>query len=410
MKKFFLTGFLMFAILLLPRMAFAQSEPTNVKATVSGGDIILTWTAPASLPAGANSYAVFMQTTPIDPIVYPYTSNEGNILQPTSVPLGTTQRTESYLDNRTYYFTVGVGTCVQKDSYCEFSSYGNFSPVSSVILTGGNPVGPLTDPSWPECKNTAGLLHATGCVDMYRDGVYEERHNVFCVKGYTDMAKDGSKLHKCVLTTEAPATAGAAASSTLICTKPKVAYQGQCVNDMIACKNPPAHSSNCIDLIKDGKLVERDMFMCDAGYTKQGNECVNGNGSTSDTSADNEAIDEQEIPEGQADLTIKVAKATLVSRTFKGGVKKKQYKFGVTVKNEGDGDADGPFYVSFANSTKGVPVLVTKGTLEAGKNKKVFVYVETTEKGKKLLFTVDPDNAVYESNEDNNVATRVVGK
>jgi len=105
------------------------------------------------------------------------------------------------------------------------------------------------------------------------------------------------------------------------------------------------------------------------------------------------------------DLTIKVAKATLVKRTVK-GVSKKQYKIGVTVQNKG-GDAVGDITYSFADNA---PVLAAKGGLKAGKNKKVFVYVETTEKGKKLLFTVDPGNTVDESNEDNNTASRVIGK
>ncbi len=129
-----------------------------------------------------------------------------------------------------------------------------------------------------------------------------------------------------------------------------------------------------------------------------------------DSSADNEAIGEQEISENQPDLIISVAKGTLVKRFFKGGVTKKQYKIGVTVKNIGDGDADGPFYVSYSNSTQGTPVLVTNGTLGVDKTKKVFVYVDASEKGKKFTFTVDPGNSVDESNEENNTDTRIVGK
>jgi subtilase family serine protease len=127
-------------------------------------------------------------------------------------------------------------------------------------------------------------------------------------------------------------------------------------------------------------------------------------------SNDEGAINEQEIAEGQPDLTISVAKATLVLRTFRDGTKKKQYKIGVTVKNVGDGDADGPIYFSYANSANSVSVLVANDILESGKMRKIFVYVDSTEKGKSYTFTVDPGNTVDESNEDNNTATRVVGK
>jgi len=112
------------------------------------------------------------------------------------------------------------------------------------------------------------------------------------------------------------------------------------------------------------------------------------------------------ISVGKPDLTIKAAKATLVTRRIK-GVTKKQYKIGVTVSNKSKGDAVEDIYFSVADNA---PVVAVKGGLKAGMSKKVFVYTDTTDKGKSLLFTVDPGNMVDESNEDNNTATRIVGK
>jgi hypothetical protein len=113
---------------------------------------------------------------------------------------------------------------------------------------------------------------------------------------------------------------------------------------------------------------------------------------------------------GQPDLTIKVAKAVLVSRKVNGFIKN-QYKIGVTVKNVGSGDADAPLYFSFSSGTKGGAIVPTNAVLvKAGMIRKVFVYVGLAEKGKKIHFTADPENKVHESNETNNKATRVVGE
>ncbi len=113
---------------------------------------------------------------------------------------------------------------------------------------------------------------------------------------------------------------------------------------------------------------------------------------------------------GQPDLTIKVAKAVLVTRKIS-GFTKTQYKIGVTLKNVGEGDADAPLYFSFSNSSKGGIALPTNSVLvKTGMIRKVFVYVDSAYKGKKLFFTADPGNKVDESNETNNKATMVVGE
>ena len=175
------------------------------------------------------------------------------------------------------------------------------------------------------------------------------------------------------------------------------------------CKNPPAHSFDCIDRyvmdhsaskLSDFKLSEeRFNFGCLEGFVKKGNECVAGNGESSTVILPKKSV-------GKPDLTISASKASLVTRKVK-GVAKKQYKIGVTVSNKSTGDATGDIYFSVSDNA---PVLVAKGGLKAGMSKKVFVYTDTADKGKSFLFTVDPGNTVDESNENNNTATRVVGK
>jgi hypothetical protein len=109
---------------------------------------------------------------------------------------------------------------------------------------------------------------------------------------------------------------------------------------------------------------------------------------------------------GKPDLMIKAAKATVVTKKINGAAKK-QYKIGVTISNKGKRDAVGDVLYSYNGNP---PILGSKGGLKAGMNKKVYVYVDMTEKGKSYVFTVDPANMVEESNEANNTTTRIVGK
>jgi CARDB len=190
------------------------------------------------------------------------------------------------------------------------------------------------------------------------------------------------------------------ASGSPTCELPLVPYQGGCVAETSPCQNPPANSTQCVDLVKDGKLEEHHAFLCNQGFTKQGDECVAGNGGSS-APAMNPAK-----PVAQPDLTISVAKALTVTRRINGAAKR-QYKIGVTVKNAGKGDAVGDVNFSYNSSA---PILTAKGGLKAHTSRKVFIYVDTTEKGKPYTFTADPANTIDESNEDNNTATRVIGK
>jgi len=293
-------------------------------------------------------------------------------------------------------------SCTDYIEYGQYIEHYSFSCLSGFVKSGDRCAAqdssttlPIQADSFPACKNPPLNVMPSSCIDKIENGVRIERYSFSCLPGYE------KKSGMCVNT----------------CREPQVSFNGVCTDPIPACENPPANSTSCIDKIVGTERIRHYYFSCLSGFEKVGDACLKKGAQPTNqveppTSADtnDESVDEQEIAEGQPDLTIKVAKATLVSRTLRGGIRKKQYKFGVTVKNDGDGDAEGPFYVTFSNSAKGTPVLVTKGTLEAGKMKKVFVYVETTEKGKKLLFTVDPDNAVDESDEGDNTATRVVGK
>lgn len=190
------------------------------------------------------------------------------------------------------------------------------------------------------------------------------------------------------------------ASGSPTCELPLVPYQGGCVAETSPCKNPPSFSTQCVDLIKDGNLEERHAFLCNQGYTKQGSECVIGNGGSS------APISIPAKPALKPDLTVKVAKATLVTRRV-GGVSKRQYKIGVTLSNKGRGNATGEISFSYADTPS---ILAKSDGLKSNMSKKVFVYIDTTEKGKSYTFTVDPANTIDESNESNNTATRVVGE
>jgi len=112
---------------------------------------------------------------------------------------------------------------------------------------------------------------------------------------------------------------------------------------------------------------------------------------------------------GKPDLVIIVSKAKLVTRKIK-GVATKQYKIGVTVKNVGTGDASGPITYSAFSVSAMAPISVAKGGLGASKGKKVFFYLDATEKGAIYSFKVDPDNTVAEFDETNNLQTVVIGK
>jgi hypothetical protein len=121
---------------------------------------------------------------------------------------------------------------------------------------------------------------------------------------------------------------------------------------------------------------------------------------------DTQPIIERADTNPKPDLSIKAAKATLVTRKVN-GVSKKQYKIGISFSNKSTGDAVGDITYSFNSNA---PVLAVKGGLKAHMSKKVFLYVDPTEKGQSYVFIVDPGNTVAESNENNNTATRVVGK
>jgi len=112
---------------------------------------------------------------------------------------------------------------------------------------------------------------------------------------------------------------------------------------------------------------------------------------------------------GKPDLVIIVSKAKLVTRKIK-GVATKQYKIGVTVKNVGTGDANSPIYYSAFSEMAAAPILVTKTGLGASKGKKVFFYLDATEKGNIYTLKADPDGTISEFDETNNEATIVVGK
>lgn len=65
-------------------------------------------------------------------------------------------------------------------------------------------------------------------------------------------------------------------SYALGCQSPYVEYQGECVDPIPACKNPPANfmPTTCIDKIENGEYIERYNFQCLDGYIRSGKECI----------------------------------------------------------------------------------------------------------------------------------------
>lgn len=65
-------------------------------------------------------------------------------------------------------------------------------------------------------------------------------------------------------------------ANALTCQTPNVEYQGNCVDPIPACINPPANAmpSSCIDKIENGERTFRYSFSCMEGYVRQGFECV----------------------------------------------------------------------------------------------------------------------------------------
>lgn len=61
-----------------------------------------------------------------------------------------------------------------------------------------------------------------------------------------------------------------------VCASPYVDYRGECLDPILACKNPPKHfvPSSCIDKIEDGRYIERYKFQCETGYTKREKDCI----------------------------------------------------------------------------------------------------------------------------------------
>ncbi|MBI5411567.1 S-layer homology domain-containing protein [Candidatus Peregrinibacteria bacterium] len=67
-----------------------------------------------------------------------------------------------------------------------------------------------------------------------------------------------------------------ASKKPMTCESTYVLYQGQCVDPIPPCANPPANAvpSTCIDKIENGVKTERYNFQCMDGYTRSGKECA----------------------------------------------------------------------------------------------------------------------------------------
>ena len=118
--------------------------------------------------------------------------------------------------------------------------------------------GVCTDPI-PACENPPAHSVPSTCIDKIEDGVYIENYSFECEEGYS------IEGNLCVCDSEC-----------LVCESPYVEYDGECVDPIPACENPPEHSvpSTCIDKIEDGVLTSNYSFSCEEGYVRSENECV----------------------------------------------------------------------------------------------------------------------------------------
>jgi hypothetical protein len=452
MKKTILAGFVAFCAILIPQFVHAtygQEEPWNLQTAVTGNSIKLTWQAPLLINSSDNGYAVLIQKdTPVlmDEIFSTHT------LTPTFVPFGTTEYTFNDLADGKYYLVVGIGNCVpQQGQSCQWMAYSHWSdPLggsdtqfnATVASSSASAKAPSVDdysPSnfrstvdgstihlaWDAPKTIDKSFNAYSIIittNELNDYVYSitsadfnpyfeyfgtNQHNFYDQPTGTYYIRVA--LGKCdtiVRTTCKFSLIGGYAPSYVVEVKQGLSPDSPLFRTSSElCKNPPAHSFDCVDryVLSHSQFTlseERADFGCLEGFVKKGKDCVAG------TNEGTTAAPTPKKSVGKPDLTISVSKASLVTRKVK-GVAKKQYKIGVTVANKSTGDAAGDITYSFNGNA---PIVAVKGSIKAHMSKKVFLYADTTEKGQKYVFTVDPGNAISETNESNNTATRVIGK
>ncbi len=455
MKKTTLVGFVAFCLFLIPQLTHAtygQEEPWNLNAVVTGNSIKLAWEAPLLINSSDNGYAVLIQRDA------PVTMDEifsTHTLTPTFVPFGTTEYTFTNLDDGKYFMVVGIGDCVAQQSQpCKWMAYSHWSdPLGGSdsqfnATVASSQKAPVADRSsandylptnfrstvdgstihlaWDAPKSIDKSFNAYSIIittNELNDYVYSitsvdfnpyfeylgtNQHNFYDQPTGTYYIRVApGKCETVVRTTCKFSSIGGYAPSYVVEVKQGLSPDSPLFKTSSElCKNPPAHSFDCIDRYvldhsptktSDFKLSEeRADFGCLDGYTKKGIECVAG--STTSPSP-NKSV-------GKPDLVISVARALSVSHKVN-GVSKKQYKIGVTVKNGGTGDAVGDITYSYNFNA---PIVITKGGLKPHTSKKVFLYVDLTEKGKSYTFMADSGNTIPELNENNNAATRIIGK
>jgi len=197
MKKLILIGFIAFAIFALPILSHAQTEqpnftiadtlPTNLKATVDGGTIHLTWTAPVYIPKGNNAYVILFNTADFTESLTQYFFDNGNLYS--LLPYEFIPNTQHYFYNQlngTYYMKVATGTCTPNTDLggypsCKFTTANGYSPSINVEVKNG--VTPDSETNFHPCKNAP--AHSFDCIDQYKKFTLVKAHSDFgCLAGY----------------------------------------------------------------------------------------------------------------------------------------------------------------------------------------------------------------------------------
>lgn len=198
MKKYILSGLFACTFFLIPLLSFAQSDvnnysiadslPANLKATVDGGTIHLTWNAPIYIPSGNNAYVILMTTSQdFNESTTQYFFDNGNLysLLPFEF-LGNTQHYFYNQPNGTYFMKVATGTCTPNTDLggypsCKFTTANGYSPSISIEVKNGVTLDNETN--FHPCKNAP--AHSFDCIDQYKKFTLVKANSDFgCLDGY----------------------------------------------------------------------------------------------------------------------------------------------------------------------------------------------------------------------------------
>jgi len=118
---------------------------------------------------------------------------------------------------------------------------------------------------FPSCLNP--IENSMWCLDRIVNGHLQQYHDFACYDGWEKTDPTYDEWYIMI-------DPGACVNP---CSEGNIMIDGSCVDQFLACKNPPANyePSSCVDKLEiDGSMVENFSFSCMDGYVKDGNSCV----------------------------------------------------------------------------------------------------------------------------------------